>query len=514
MTSDLRALAKQLKHRDKFKRDNALLFVRLNKPQRRLMDMTSDTRKDRLPRRLLFVGPNKVGKTAGGVLRGISLALGEHPFLPDDHPLRHIPNWPLPTVGLVVGEQLTQAIDKKLVPEYLHWIPKICKAETKKNAQGVIVRITLNCDLLGKPLGSVVHFRSMDMDPETFEGIDQHWLHWDEPPPYRHFVSAERGLLPTDGVSYMTFTSLKEPWIRDFADVSVDYGGKDHSTRVVEAGDIWQNSTRNGGFLTDDAIADFVKIVPREEYDARVLGKWMDSGSVIYSSFQDDDPYVMPAFEVPRHWTRIESVDPHDAKPTKWLFAAVAPQDITVDDEVVNRIFVVDYLNLHSSMTIVEMAKAVKQKRLDLGYMDKGPNAVILDARYGRKRTVTMNVEEPVNWEEKLEEVNIGYIELSYSKPGAVELGHKTVRAYLRPQFFKLADREVPGLVFLDRCRGLDGPIETMRKYRYKVGTDQPEEDYKDWADCVRYLCLFKPKYIEVDHTRQMFQPRDKYAGR
>ena len=90
--SDIREIAKLIKQREKFKRDNPLFFVHLNNPQRRLMDVTSDIRKDRLPRRLLFVGPNKVGKTAGGVLRGICLALGEHPFLPDDHPLRKVPN--------------------------------------------------------------------------------------------------------------------------------------------------------------------------------------------------------------------------------------------------------------------------------------------------------------------------------------------------------------------------------------------------------------------------------------
>ena len=514
MPQDLREMAKLIKQREKFKRDNQLLFVRLNRPQRKLMDMTSDTRKDRLPRRLLFVGPNKVGKTAGGVLRGICLALGEHPFLPDNHILRRIPNWTLPNVGLVVGEQLTQAVDKKLVPEYLRWIPKICRAEGKKNPQGVIVRITINCDLLGKPLGSIVHFRSMDMAPETFEGIDQNWLHWDEPPPYKHFVSAERGLLPTDGVSYMTFTSLKEPWIKDFADVSVDYGGNDRGTRVVEAGDIWENSVERGGFLDREAIEEFIKIVPKEEYPARVLGQWMQSGSVIYSSFRDDSPFVIPSFDIPRHWTRIESVDPHDAKPTRWLFCSIAPYDINVDDEVVSRLFITDYLNLHSSMTIPEMVKAVHQKRLDLGYMDRGPWAIMLDAKYGKKKTVAMTAEEPVNWEEKLEEAGVGYIQLSYSKPGSVELGHKIVRSYLRPQFFKIADKEMPGLIFFDRCRGIDGPIETMRKYRYKTGTDQPEEDYKDWADTVRYICLEKPKYLEVDKMRQPFQPRDRFAGR
>ena len=513
--TDMRDLAKMIKQREKFKRENQLLFLHLNTPQLKLMSVTSETRKDRLPRRLIFIGPNKVGKTAGGVLRGICLALGEHPFLPEDHPLRRIANWPTPNVGLVCGEQLMQAIDKKLVPEYMRWIPKICRPETKKNPQGVITRITINCDLAGKDLGSVIHMRSYDSDPETFEGIDQNWLHWDEPPPYRHFVSAERGLLPSDGISFLTFTSLKEPWIKDLADSSVDCGGLDRGTRVVEGGDIWQNSTRNGGFLTDEAIAEFIKIVPKEEYDARVLGKWMNSGSVIYGSFRDEEPYVIPSFDIPRHWTRIESIDPHDAKPTRWLLCAVAPYDIDIDDEVLDRIFVIDYLNLHSSMTIYEMVQAVKRKRLDLGYPDKGPFSILLDAKYGRKRTVaTATTDEPITWEEKLGDAGAGYIELSISKPGSVELGHKITRAYLRPQYFKVAERDMPGLIFFDRCRGIDGPIESMRKYRYKIGTDQPEEDFKDFCDCVRYVCLSKPKYVDPERGHQTFQPRDRYAGR
>jgi hypothetical protein len=53
-----------------------------------------------------------------------------------------------------------------------------------------------------------------------------------------------------------------------------------------------------------------------------------------------------------------------------------------------------------------------------------------------------------------------------------------------------------------------------MRKYRYKIGTDQPEEDYKDWADTVRYVSLFKPRHMDADRMKRDFQPRDRYAGR
>jgi len=124
----------------------------------------------------------------------------------------------------------------------------------------------------------------------------------------------------------------------------------------------------------------------------------MDSGSIIYSSFRDSEPYVVPAFDAPRHWTRIEAVDPHDAKPTAWMFAAAAPYDIDIDGDVVSRLFVLDYLNLSSNMTIPEMVQAVRRKRLDLGYGDKGPYCILLDAKYGKKHNVAMAIEEPVTW--------------------------------------------------------------------------------------------------------------------
>ena len=470
MTKDEKArrLLKELRARDRFVRENPILFATLNPPQEKFMNATSNVRKDLLPRRLIFPGPNKIGKTTNGIFRGIGLALGEHPFLPEDHPLRHIPNWPTPNVGLVVGEQLTQAVDKKLVPEYLHWLPNMCGISTKKNQQGVVVKITIDRDLEGRKLGSVVYFRSYDSAVESFEGIDYGWIHWDEPPPYKHFVAAERGLLPTDGISFMTFTSLKEPWIKDFADQSVDYGGSDESIRVVEAGDIYQNCIENGGFMTREAIEEFIKIVPKEEHDARILGKWMHSGGVIYSSFRDEKPWVQESFEVPKHWTKYEAVDPHDAKPTRWLFAAAAPYDIDLDGDIVSRVVVMDHLSLPQSMSITEMVKEVRRKRLDLGYGSRDPYCILLDAKYGTQRRVKMDQEDPASWQDKLETAGVGYIQLSESKPGSIEIGHKIVRGYLRPQFFKLEDAEVPGIVFMERCRGMDGPIESMRKYRYK----------------------------------------------
>ena len=44
-------------------------------------------------------------------------------------------------------------------------------------------------------------------------------------------------------------------------------------------------------------------------------------------------------------------------------------------------------------------------------------------------------------------------------------------------------------------CRGERGPTQDLFNYQWKAGTDKPEEQYKDFCDTVRYLCLEQPVY-------------------
>jgi len=513
---DIRQLARDLEKRERYKRDNPLLFARLNRPEQKFMDAV--TVKGELPRILIFVGANKIGKSCMGAMRGLSLALGEHPFLPENHPLKYTKDRiPTPNTGLVVGELLSQIVDKKLVPEYRKWIPKICQPEIKKNQQGVITRITLRKDLRGDPLGSIIHFRSYDSAAETFEGIDQHWIHWDEPPPKKHFEAAERGLMPFNGVSFMTFTSLKEPWVKkELADLSINYGGSNENIRIVEGGDIWENSIENGGFMTCEAIDHWIETsVSKENYSTRVLGLWLASGALIFQSFKDEYPCVCPTFEVPSHWTWWEAIDPHDGKDTIWIFGAVSPYEVTISGEVVNRVFITDYMRLPPAMTISEMAIEVKKRRLELGY--ESVYSIVLDGKYGRRRQKTLDENDLATWEEKLEDVNIGYIELADQSPGDVELGHKIIKEYLKPQFWKLEETEVPGVVFMERCRGQGGPIEAMMNYRQKKDSVDPVDDeFKDVCDTVRYLLRKQPTFVDRDRSgmSESYSPKSKWSGR
>jgi hypothetical protein len=360
--------------------------------------------------------------------------------------------------------------------------------------------------------------RSYDSQADTYEGIDYNWIHWDEPPPNNVFVAAERGLIAMNGISYLTFTSLKEPWLNDLAAESIDYGGEDATVRVIESGDIWNALKENGGHLEREAIEAFIKVCPVEEYDARILGKWMESGGRIYGTFRDAFPYVLPPFEIPNDWQWYESVDPADGKHTKWLFVAVAPYDVSIFKQNVGRLFVADWLSFPPGTLITDMVKMVKRKRIELDYEE--PSMVVLDAKFGRRRTTAFDRNEPQRWDEKLIEAGVGYVKLSHSAPGDVDVGHNVVREYLKPQLWSFAmqedAQEVPGLVFFSTCRGKGGPIEAMLKYKRQMKSDKPEETYKDWPDAIRYVCMEYPKVMRLRTKRSSSEsgkPRNRFTG-
>jgi hypothetical protein len=105
-------------------------------------------------------------------------------------------------------------------------------------------------------------------------------------------------------------------------------------------------------------------------------------------------------------------------------------------------------------------------------------------------------MDSKTNWEEQLSGAGIDRIRLSHSDPGDIALGHKRVKEYLNLHYSKVRDKEIPGMVFAeDGCRGDRGPIQDMSNYQWKPGTDKPEEGYKDFPDCVRYVALEQPVY-------------------
>lgn len=191
-------------------RDFPLLFLDMNDAQERFIRVKN--RFGRTPLRRLFEAGNKLGKTYGGLAEDISYAVGYRCWLPPDDPDYKIAIR-VPNIGLVGCETKIHSVSEKLEPVLRVIVPKTCQPRFKPGPNGVLSMVELPYGPFGEKCGSRFYLRSYDERPETFEGIDFDWVHWDEPPPQKVFLAAERGKMVTNAPSWFTMTPLKEPWI-------------------------------------------------------------------------------------------------------------------------------------------------------------------------------------------------------------------------------------------------------------------------------------------------------------
>ena len=484
--------------------------------------MRSKNAQGRMPKTRLLEAGNQSGKTVIGVAEDLAHAMGFRPWLkPDDADYR-IPI-KVPNIGMVGCEVAGQTLAQRIEPLFLSFIPAHCAPEVSRYSDGSMKTLVLHADYNGDPCGSTIHFRSYVQPAESYEGLIFDWIHWDEPPPRAVLNAAERGKMATNAPSWFTMTPLKEPYIYDiFSLKAFNNGGTDQEIAVFR-GAVWDNcqdwcracnvtipenqpeslqpdSTRpvdkcpscgrTMGFIPRAGIENYLrKITDPNERESREEGKWKHLSGLVYKQL-DRAVHIYPDFEIPADWMRLEVVDPHDAKPTRWIFGAVSPEEISIGGKDANRIYWYSYLLLQG--TIHEIAHQVRVRRAQHGYRE--PGMVILDAKYGTKTVKT--AAEETSWEDELERAGIHGIVLSHSAPGDVALGHKAVKEYLRPQFSTLRGKEIPGMLFAEQgCSGERGPIQDMFNYSWEPGSDKPREEYKDFPDCVRYAALEQPTY-------------------
>ena len=242
------------------------------------------------------------------------------------------------------------------------------------------------------------------------------------------------------------------------------------------------------GFITKAGIDEYLKTLDPEEREAREKGLWKHLSGLVYKIL-DRDQHLYEDFSIPKSWMRVEGLDPHDAKPTRYLFGAVSPEEIEIFGRMRNRIYFYTFL-LSKDEDIDSFVRRIKMEREKHGYSK--PKWIVIDAKYGARKEIDKKC-----WEDELQKRNLGYIKLSQSNPGDVELGHKIVREYLKPHYSMLDGKSKPGILFAkEGCRGRGGPINQMFSYQYKENADKPEEDNKDFPDVVRYICMEQPQYV------------------
>ena len=475
----------------------------------------------RTPRRRILKPGEKVGKTRISVCESIAHAMGFRPWLRPDDPDYKI-SIRVPNQGFMGCQTMAQSVSAKIEPELAMLIPAHCAPDWKRDTTGALKSVTLKYDYTGQACGSTLHVRSYNQLADSFLGIDYDHYGWDEPPPQDVLIAAERGKVTTNAPSWFAMTPLYgEPYFYDMFSVKAFNGGGDDQEIAIFTGTTWDNcqdycrqcdeyipendpvnmADPHGerpvnncpkcglimGFIPRAGIEEYAKLfTDPEEYDAHIGGKEGHLSGLVYKTL-DRAVHLYKDFKIPSDWMRIEAVDPHDARPTRWLFAAVSPEDITINGKPANRIYVYAYLLANGN--VEEIARQVKVKRAEHNYYE--PAFVVLDAKYGARTQLN-----DTSWEDELEKAGIGRIRLSHSEAGDIALGHKRVKEYLQNHYSAVKSKDVPALLFAEEgCRGERGPTQDLFNYQWKAGTDKPEEGYKDFADTVRYLCLEQPVY-------------------
>ena len=466
---------------------------------------------------------HNTGKTRIGICEDLAHSMGFRPWLDEKDPDYKI-NIRVPNHGLVGCETMAQSVEAKIRPEFEALIPAHCAPVYKNDTTGALKSITLQYDYLGRACGSVIHIRSYNQPADSFRGIDPHWNHWDEPPPRDILIASERGKVVTNAPSWFTMTPLKEAYIYDMFSVKAfNNGGMDQEISVFH-GSMWENcqdwcrgcdfyipendpvNMKNPhdereinncplcgqvmGFIPRAGIMEYLKLfTDPDELAAHIEGKYAHLSGLVYKEL-DRSIHLYKDFEIPKDWMRIEIVDPHDARPTRWLFGAVSPEDVAINGKPANRIYWYTYLLANGN--VEEIAKKVKVKRAEHNYSE--PAFVILDAKYGVRSHKTMDKE--TTWEEELIKAGIDRIRLSHSDPGDIALGHKRVKEYLKPHYSAVKAKEVPAMMFAEEgLKGDRSPWNDLSNYQWRTGTDKPEEAYKDFPDCIRYAALEQPVY-------------------
>lgn len=479
----------------------------------------------RTPKRRFFEAGNKAGKTEIGIMEDIAHGMGFRPWLKADDPDYKIPI-KVPNRGLIGCETMEESVPGKIEPTLRALIPAYCTLpeDWKNNTQGKLSSVTLRYDYFGKPCGSTIHIRSYNQKASTFEGIDYDWEHWDEPPDEDVLMAAERGKVASNAPSWFTMTPISGAYLHArFSIKAFNAGGDDQEIALIRAS-AWENCQdwcrdcnvsipendpiniepgklrpinscpqcgRVMGFVSKAGLEEYFKTLPLEMREAREEGKPLFLSGLVYKEL-DRDKHVYKDFSILKSWMKVEVVDPHDARATRWLFGAVAPEDIIINSNPANRIYWYGYLLANGD--IEDIVRQVRVKRAIHAYSE--PDHVTLDAKFGAKSIKTREGE--TTWEDELYKAGIKNIRLSHSAPGDIAVGHKRVKEYLKPHYSKIQGKEFPGMLFAEEgCAGERGPIQDMWNYQWKPGTSTPEEDFKDFCDCVRYEALEQPVYHE-----------------
>ncbi len=339
--------------------------------------------------------------------------------------------------------------------------------------------------------GSTVDILTLEMDDKMYESADWDFAWEDEPQHERKREAIVRGLVDRNGLEVITFTPITEPWMKEALLDRAD--GKNIALFTSGIRDNMADINGNA-ILSEDGIKRFEEALSEEYRESRMKGIFYTMRGLVYKSFGPEHlvrcDHAGGEDNCFHHYHYPDPVicvlDPHDRLPHHVIWAYIDSQDdITVDYEMVVR------------CELPELAKKIRYVEQKLGY---NVRKRLIDPNFGRKPA---RAGSNYSVKQELSKHGVGF----YEPCDDIELGHMVVREYMhfnherpvtatnKPKLFFAEDR-VP--ITTRSVRNLQFQ-EWQGKTSGEKNAKEVEKDKDNHgADCVRYLCISKPKYTSM----------------
>lgn len=262
----------------------------------------------------LYIGGNRSGKTVGGIIEDIWWVTKTHPFI-DINAI-----WPEPIRGRICSVDFVNGHEKIIIPEILRWCPR-----SYFRGGSWLSAYDREEHTIHFANGGFIELMSNDQALDKFAGTSRHFTHFDEEPPEDIYVECMARLVDTGGCAWFTMTPVEgmtwifdriyEPGITEGA--SEDPDTKVRLTIMVVEVDMFDNP-----FVSDEEKHIYISLLDRNDIEARVHGKFVRRGGLIYAEFDEKIHVVEPCIPS-RDYLWVNSLDHGFRNPTAWLWHAV-----------------------------------------------------------------------------------------------------------------------------------------------------------------------------------------------
>lgn len=472
----LNVLQRELEWR---KENERIDFYEPNKPIEQLIELVGT--KENLV--YILSAANGIGKTtalvnlAGNIIFGPRNSFFKYPLFKD---------WPFPKRLRFVSEPSQVKESGPFPTEIAKWWPR-GMYQVQKDGQ--------HYASVYKHKDWILEVMTYEQMPAQHEGANLGCVMFNEPPP-QNLWTPNISRLRAGGIAVVGMTPLTEAgWF--FEEVVPR-----HEEYVVYA-DVETACIEHGtrGHLKHDQIQKMIEEYSEDEKEARIDGKAMYLKGLIYKNFNRLVHVLREPISAPANATIYQAVDPHSDKPFACIWAFVDRKgDLYIYDEWPN----VDFTKWRNcQLTIRDYAVIFRDKEQGINVSRR-----IIDRHFADVRSA---VNKRTLREELRDDVGLDFAP-SYQSSEEVETGILKVRDYLRYNPDRPIDvMNKPKLFINPHCMNT---IRSFQKWARSPkpdthGFNRPLDDYKDFMDCVRYLCMDSP---EVDEPIP-YEPAQKRWG-